>query len=283
MAKNYPQEASKTHGGFSTYAEKIDGKKIRIRSTSFADHFSQATLFWNSQSIHEKEHLIDALQFELSKVETAAIRERMVELLVNVNHDLAYQVAHGLGIHLRKNKKTQTKNTTQIQPTSQALSMAHSIKNTIHTRTVGILISDGADEIAISTIKRMLQKKKARVKILGPRLGVLVGKNNGKIIVNNTIVTTPSIVFDSIFIPGGKASIQALKKSPVALEFIQDAYKHFKTIAVMSDAEEFLKSAGIRVHEQNGILIGQAKQNMIEFGTKFINEMKQHRHWSRKI
>jgi catalase len=69
-----------------------------LRSESFADHYSQANLFYRSQTPVERKHIADALVFELSKVETPAIRERMVAHLVNIDGELAKSVAGGLGL-----------------------------------------------------------------------------------------------------------------------------------------------------------------------------------------
>lgn len=97
LGGNIPNQVSAAQGGFASYPEPVAGSKLRIRSESFADHYGQARLFWNSMSVVEKEHIVKALQFELSKVETRAVRQRMLQHLVQINQTLAAQVALALG------------------------------------------------------------------------------------------------------------------------------------------------------------------------------------------
>src|SRR5258705_576690 len=93
-----PFQARRREGGFVSYAEKIDARKVRARGDKFFDHFSQATLFWNSQSDPQKAHLVQDLCFHLGKVDTVAIRERMLRLLAEVDKTLGARVAEGLGL-----------------------------------------------------------------------------------------------------------------------------------------------------------------------------------------
>ncbi|MDL5501813.1 MAG: catalase-related domain-containing protein, partial [Candidatus Methanoperedens sp.] len=157
----YPIQAKATEGGFTSYTERIEANKIRIRSRSFFDHFSQATLFYNSQSDAEKKHLTDALSFELGKVERVEIRQRMVGLLTQVDENLAANVANALGLPVPKQpeypmnhiipadgdpEEYQPVKVKQSIKKSEALSMANTIKNTIRTRQIAILAADGVDE-----------------------------------------------------------------------------------------------------------------------------------------
>src|SRR5207253_7725370 len=85
--------------GFSSFPETIRQEdKVRGKPERFADHYTQATLFFESQSPIEKAHIIRAFRFELTRVQTAAIRERVVSMLANVSVELAQGVAAGLGI-----------------------------------------------------------------------------------------------------------------------------------------------------------------------------------------
>ena len=163
-----PFQAGADMGGFTSYAERIDAQKIRARSASFFDHFSQATLFFNSQSEPEKGHIIRALRFELGKVETPAIRERMLGLLAQVDKGLANSVAEGLGLTVPAKldkpmnmsipadgdpRKFQPKRVTQAIEASPALSMVDNPnfpKDTIKTRKIAVLLADGFDDAAVA-------------------------------------------------------------------------------------------------------------------------------------
>src|SRR6185295_2115418 len=81
-------------------AATVEGDKVRAKPEKFADHYSQATLFWNSQTPVEKAHIVRGFRFELTKVETPSVRTRMVASLVNVARELAEAVAQGLGMEV---------------------------------------------------------------------------------------------------------------------------------------------------------------------------------------
>ena len=163
-----PFQAKMMEGGFTSFTERIDARKVRERSQSFFDHFSQAKLFFNSQSDAEKNHIVDAFSFELGKVETVAIRERMLGILSKVDKGLAAEVAYNLGLHVPKppeqpmNKSIPADGEpSKFQPVhvessllkSEALSMANTPKDSINTRMIAILAADGVDEIFAATRK----------------------------------------------------------------------------------------------------------------------------------
>src|SRR5687767_7455112 len=93
-----PMQAMQAAGGFVSFPEPAQGVKVRGRTEKFHDHFSQAALFFNSQSQPEKDHMVEALRFELGKVERPQIRERMIGMLNRVDATLAARVAEGLGL-----------------------------------------------------------------------------------------------------------------------------------------------------------------------------------------
>jgi catalase len=278
LAAGSPHEASTKEKGFVSYTEKVSGEKIRERSESFGDHFSQATLFWNSQSDAEKTHLANALCFELAKVDVVEIRERMLILINQVNDDLAMRVAAGLGLKKPK-AKVEMKKLKLTQ--SAALSMLHFMPKTIATRKIAILADDGVDFESIHTLKTQLTKAGATVKILSPVLGELETTSKNKFIpIDNRIVTDPSVTFDAVYIAGGADSVSALLNCPEAVDFIRDAYQHYKTIAASADAKPLLVKAGVNLTAA-GILIGTGKLKAL--ASKFIAAIMQHRHWDRKI
>ena len=274
LAKGYPKE-DKQHG-FSSFAEKIDGTKLRMRSPTFANHYSQATLFWNSQSLTEKKHIIQALQFELGKVETKSIRENMVKHLVKIDFDLASEVAAALGIQI-KNMPDNAELTVKKSP---ALSMENTIKDSIKTRKVGILVTHGADIAAIKQIKSQLESDGAMVEIIGLQLGVLKSAGD-EIAIDHSIQTMPSVIFDGAILCGDKNYLASLLQHGKVVTFLQEIYKHYKTLAIFSPHYELLHSI-LHVDQfwdQPGVIC--SVDNVNKSLASFTGLLTQHRHWLR--
>lgn len=302
-----PFQAKMMEGGFGSYAEKIDAQKVRARSESFFDHFSQAALFFNSQSEPEKDHIVSALRFELGKVETVAIRERMVYMLAQVDKSLANRVAEGLGMSVPSKiegplnqsvpadanvKQYQPKPANKEVGTSPALSMANTAKDSIKTRKIAVLAADGVDDAALGAMKKALMKAGAMVKIVAPRLGTLKGMSGEEVQIDFSLLTSSSVLFDALYIPGGEKSIKALKREADAIHFINEAYKHCKAIAATGKGVELLKASyvGDISESEDGKSPFDAEEGVIasqdnrtgKVATEFIKAIAQHRHWSRE-
>jgi catalase len=290
-----PFQAKYAEGGFTSYTEKIDAKKVRERSPSFFDHFSQATLFYNSQSNEEKNHIADALQFELGKVGTIAIRERMLGILAQIDKGLAAEVAYGLGIHIPKHPDQLNfsvpadANPKNYQPVkvkssivrSEALSMANTKKDSIRTRKVAILIADGVNAASVNTMKNALVKEGAQAEIIAPKLGFIIAENNIEIEVNKSLLTTASVFYDAVYIPGGTNSIATLEAEPDAIHFLNEAYKHCKAIAADADAKQLLNATYFmkKIELDEGILIEDSVKKLTPL---FISAIAKHRFWDRE-
>jgi catalase len=293
-----PFQAKAIEGGFVSYNEHIDAKKVRARSQSFFDHFSQATLFFSSQSEHEKNHIIDAFRFELGKVESAVIRERIVGMLKQVDETLASKVAEGLGILVPKAnvkllnqnipadgdpKKYQPILVKQTLKRSKALSMASTVKDTIKTRLIAILAADGVDEASMNSMKISLEKAGARIKIIAPHLGNIISSGGKPVKVDQSLLIAASVLFDAVYIPDGVKSASSLKENPNAVTFINEAYLHCKAIAVKGVGVEFLQitEAGFGITGKNksfnrkGVLINCTPK-------EFVEAIAQHRFWDRE-
>ncbi|OSZ77027.1 catalase HPII [Chitinophagaceae bacterium IBVUCB2] len=294
-----PFQAKAAEGGFTSHAERIDAKKIRARSQSFFDHFSQATLFYNSQSEAEKNHLTDALRFELSKVETVSIRVRMLGLLNQVDKTLAKNVADELGLPV-PNKPEQPinhsipadGNPAKFQPklvdqgieSSAALSMANTNKDSIQTRKIAVLTADGVNGNSIQQMKKALTEKGAVVEIIAPRLGEIKNDKGAAIKVDKNLRTVASVLYDAVYVPGGKKSVAALMNEADAIHFVDQAYKHCKAIAVDIDAENFMAKTSVgQLLEEKKELPGLVypKKNKSLAGD-FIKAIAQHRFWERE-
>ena len=290
-----PFQATSAEGGFTSYAERIDAKKIRERSPSFFDHFSQAILFYNSQSNEEKNHIADALQFELGKVGTIAIRERMLGILAQIDKGLAAEVAYGLGLHVPKHidqlnfsvpadgdpKSYQPIKVKSSIDRSEALSMANTKKDSIRTRKIAILAADGVNAASLTTMKNALAKEGALAEIIAPKLGFIVAENNIEIEVNKSLLTTASVLYDAVYVPGGTTSIATLEGEPDAIHFLNEAFKHCKAIAFDKGAEQLLEATYFKkkIELDGGILMGD---NVSKLAPLFISAIAQHRFWERE-
>jgi catalase len=303
-----PFQAGADMGGFTSYAERIDAQKVRARSASFFDHFSQATLFFNSQSEPEKNHLINALRFELGKVETPPIRERMLGLLAQVDKTLARRVAEGLGISVPSKlekplnmsipadgdpRKFQPKRLTQEITASAALSMANTPKDTIKTRKIAFLAADGFDDADLLDMKGALMTAGALCMTVAPRLGVLTGAGGEQVKADFSFLTGSSVLFDAVYVPGGEASVETLKTEPEVVNFLNEAYRHCKTIAATGAGVELLNasdagedaaggnSGGDELVINKGVITSR-DANVDGVATEFIKAIAQHRHWERE-
>lgn len=280
LADGKPQEVPVERGGFVSYPEKVDGQKIRVRSDSFADHYSQATLFWNSQSVPEQDHIVSAFQFELAKVQTPLIRQKIVDMLVQVDVGLAQLVADKLALMPAPRNPAAASKTPTIT-VSAALSMAHSPKDSIKTRKVAILAADGVDGQSINDLKAALEQAGAQAKVLALHLGTVSSTTSDAIAVDHTLVTMPSVAFDAVFVPDGQSSTAALLASGEAVHFVREAYKHGKAIASVGDGNQLLARIGVALDEKEGLIAVAAKTPASELAQKFIDAIAQHRFWTR--
>lgn len=310
LGGNCPMQAKANMGGFVSYAERIDGRKMRARSEKFFDHFSQAALFYQSQSEPEKAHLVNALRFELGKVEVAAIRERMVGMLAHVDRTLASRVAQGLGLTVPvkldnplnlsvpadgDTKQFQPKPVSKSMRPSPALSMANTVKEGIKTRKIAILAADGFDGAALSAMKKALTAAGAQAKVIAPRLGVLKSVEGTEVKIDFSLLTASSVLFDAVYIPGRDKSVKALMAEAEAIQFISEAYQHCKTIAATGAGVELVRNSctewnrppngkekGDKLTSDAGVIISPDGEPG-KIATAFIKAVAQHRHWSREL
>jgi catalase len=276
--------------GFQSFAEAIEPPKIRRRSPSFDDHFSQATLFWNSQSPAEKEHLIAAFQFELSKVEVPAIRQRMVDNLAHVDIRLARKVAEPLGIGPPDPKAAaghagfrEPRGKSPVE-TAPSLSM-EARGNGIQTRRIAVLIAPGVELGAFKVIQQALLDAGASTKVIAAHLGVVASSSGQQVPVDHTFANMPSVMFDAVLVPGGAASTQALLQNGDARHYVLEAFRHCKPLCLIGEAAELLRSAGLAPADAPppaGVVIGTNEPTTrVQMAQDFIAAIAKHRHWGR--
>ncbi len=302
LGNNDPQQVKEADGGFVSYEERIDARKVRARSKSFFDHFSQAKLFFVSQSEPEKSHIVDALSFELGKVKDVTIRERMLGVLNEIDEGLSTQVAYNLGLHLPAEKPTNGNIPADGKPEdyesilvessltiSPALSMSNTIKDTIKSRKIAILAADGVDATSLNVIKDTLVAEGATVEVIAPKLGAIIATDDTQIEVDQSFLGAASVLFDAVYVAGGTNAVATLEAEANAVHFLNEAFRHCKPIAAAEDALQVLEatyfskklpsdfSADTVLME--GILVGKPNK---QFASLFTKMIAQHRFWERE-
>jgi catalase len=270
----WPKETdpAATDGGFESYPEPMEGTKIRVRSDSFADHFSQAALFYQSMSDVEKEHIALAYQFELGKVTKPEIRARVVnEILANFDADLAATVAEGLGLP----KPGKGARAVGKQKPSPALSLLNRVVKGIKTRKIAVMAAPGSDGATIRSVQAALKAEGATPLLVAPTLAAIDGMNP-----DATISGMPSIMFDGVVIVGGEQGAKALAQSGDARHFVLEAFRHLKAIAAIGAGKELLSATHLP-EKADGVSIGD--DGKVDAVLKpFIDAVGQHRVWSRR-
>ena len=298
-----PFQAMMKDGGFVSFPERIDAHKIRNRSKSFLDHFSQAKLFYFSQSEPEKNHLIDALRFELGKVERPEIRERMVGILQHVDKALAHEVALGLRVRVPKEMKNLNGSVPAdadprdyepvfkdpVLPKSDALSMANTVKNSISTRKIAFLIADGVELSSMNVVKDILEKEGAVVEVIAPYLGYVVAEDHTEVPVKKSFLTAASVFYDAVYVPAGVNSIATLAAEANAVHFLNEAYKHCKALAfdantspLLEETYFFSKLPSTYTNEsvmREGVILQGDPEKLAR---QFVSAIAQHRFWDRE-
>jgi catalase len=214
--------------GFRSYPSQVEGPKLRIRAETFADHYSQARQFYISQTEVEQGHIAAALTFELSKVETPAIRERMVSHLLNIEEGLANTVATGLRLkNMPEKAEAAVTPRTDLAP-SPALSILKNQQHTLTGRKVGCLVTDGSDGELIHALRSALEEEGGMLEIVAPMVGGIETAAGEWIAGDHKLDGGPSILFDAVVIAVSQEGAEQLAKEATARDFIADAYAHLK-------------------------------------------------------
>jgi catalase len=264
-----------------------DDHKVRGKAERFADHYTQATLFWNSQSDVEKQHIVNAFRFELSRVQTPAIRERMVSGLMNVAARLAEPVAAGLGMRElpMPMPKVMARKITPEVSVSKALSLfARPGDGSIRSRRVAILVADGCDGAALIALADRLTSEGAVARFVSTTLGSVQPAAGESIEADVSLEAAPAVLYDALALPDGKEAIAALRADGRTLEFVKDQYRHCKPILALGAGEQLLRACGIDAVLPNG----QADSGLIiatnpgEGIDDFVAAIAKHRHFARE-
>jgi catalase len=278
--------------GFQTHPDAVESPKVRRRSPSFDDHFSQAVLFWNSQSAAEREHLIAAFQYELSRVETPAVRQRMVDNLAHVDPKLARKIAEPLGIGPPDARAAagqagfrEPRGKTPVD-TAPSLSMENT-GGGIQTRKVAIVLGPGAELGAFKVIQQALLDAGAATRVVAAHLGTIASSSGQQVTVDHTFVAMPSVMFDAVLVPGGAAAAQALLKDGNAVHFVLEAFRHCKPLCLIGESVDILRSVGVALPDAPapaGVVIGTNEPTTrLQMAQDFVAAIGRHRHWGRAM
>jgi catalase len=277
--------------GFVSFPKAIEPDnapldKVRGRPEKFAEHYSQAALFFESQTPQEQAHIIGGFRFELSKVTVPAIRERMVSSLRNVSQALALSVAEGLGIALPEPMPRAIKRIPKPEVTvSKALSLlALPGDGGVATRKIAIFMADGVEGESITAIMDALTEAGAVVRLLGSRLGTVTSEEGETFEVDATLENSPSVLFDALVLPDGTEAVENLAHDGHTLEFLKDQYRHCKTILALGAASSLLDKAGISPQlptgaEDPGLIVAASSEALD--AQIFIAAVARHRHPAR--
>jgi catalase len=221
----------------------VEGPKVRLRAESFADHYTQARMFFRSQNGTEQAHLIAAIVFELSKVTLPHVRVRVLANLRNVDEEMAARVAGGLEATLPEASSP------GVPAAEMALSPAITVIGkyppTLEGRAVGILLGEGADGTAVDTLRQAAVAAGASVKLLAQKLGGVVTADGAMLAADAQLAGSPSVIFDAVAILTGESGAAQLAADAAAVDFTRDAFGHLKAIGFSTAAAGLLEKAGV--------------------------------------
>ena len=279
-------------GGYTHFPSPVAGEKIRKRSDSFSDHFSQAALFFDSLSVPEKRHLTAALQFEIGKVETREIRQRVVDMLAKVDSDLARSVAEVVGA------STPALLPKPVNPllgitSSPALSQEQRPGTSIRTRKVAVLIADGFSNTQLQPVQKALEGEGAVVELISPKLGLVKSAEGQDVEAKHNFLTAASVLYDAVLVPGGAASVATMLLQGYPVRFVREAFHHAKAIGATGEGADLLSMAGAipatfkatpaSVRSDRGVVVASAGAQADAFSKELVAAIQRHRHWDRDV
>ncbi|MCZ4091304.1 catalase [Sinorhizobium psoraleae] len=264
--------------GFRHFASDEQGPKVRLRAESFADHYSQARLFFVSQTPPEQRHIADALTFELSKVQTPAIRERMVSHLLNIDETLGKKVAHALGLKSVPKPADAAVPTRQDLDPSPALSIIERGPKRFEGRKLGILVTDGTDASVLKAVTTAVITEGAVFEFIAPKVGGITASDGQWMQAHQMIEGAPSVLYDAVVLLPSPNAVAELVDVAAARDFVADAFAHCKYIGYVEAAVPLLEKAGIaNALDEGTISLGDPKSVQT-----FVKSLGSLRVWARE-
>jgi len=256
--------------GFKSFPDPESGPKLRKRPETFADHYSQARQFYRSMTPPEQTNIVSALTFELSKVETVAVRTRMLGHLDLIEVDLGKRVAAAMAMTGKADKITPAVAPRDDLKPSPALSLVAKAPKTIKGRTLAVMVTDGSDAKAIVALQKAVKKEGATLKLVAPKIGPM---KNG-LTPDMTIDGGPSCLFDAVVLLPGQAEMPILLGMASSINWLRDAFGHLKAIGFNNAAQAMFGKAGLDAAAPGIVSVGKGADD-------FIAAAKQHRFWDR--
>ena len=270
-----PREEPAT--GFTSFPAPEAGEKRRVRPASFADHYSQARQFFQSQLPVEQGHIVDAFVFELSKVQRPAIRELVVANLRNVDETLAGAVAEGLGMFPVPDASPTTVEVRDDLDPSPALSLLSNGPTTFAGRKVGVLVSDGASAVSWTALCEVLGGEHVNVEVIAARVGGVTLDDGVLLPAHQMVGGAPSALYDAVAVLASPAGAAALAALPAARDFVTDAHAHHKYIGYLPPSTELFVAAGLTDPMDAGYLDVSTKAG----ANSFVTACRSLRYWAR--
>ena len=268
-----PRESAER--GFASYAEQESGDKQRIRPESFADHYSQARQFFRSMSEPEQRHIISAFAFELGKVETVAVRKRMLGHLMIIEPTLGAAVEEALGMVGEAERLTPARAPIDLDE-SPALSLIKKAKPTLRGRKVGALVTDGVDDGVLDALRSAVEKEGAVFAIVAPKIGGVKTAKGQRVAADHALSSGPSIFFDAVALLPSAKGAELLAREAAAIDWVRDAFGHLKVIGTVEAAGPILEKAAV---EEDAGVVDLAGRGGVKI---FIEAARRQRVWERE-
>lgn len=269
LAGNTPKPATPAEGGYEHYQEKVEGKVTRARSDSFNDHFSQATLFWNSMSPTEKKHIIEAFSFELSNVKSESVKQQVVDMFANVSLELTTAFSKKIGL------TPPTSGGSNVTQSSPALSMVNTIFSP-KTLTVAVIVTDGFNGPDLEYVLNGWRAEGIIPKVISENIGIVEGTDGTTITAEYTFLSAKSVQFDAVYLVRASDDNQKFNKN--AAYFVEEAFSHYKPIGANPELKQWMETnhfAG-----KPGVVISADTE---QFTIDFIQAIAKHRFWDRIV
>jgi catalase len=268
-----PRESAER--GFVTYADQESGDKLRIRSETFADHYSQARQFFRSMTEPEQRHIISAFAFELGKVETVAIRKRMLGHLMIIERTLGAAVEEALGMVGEAERLTPARDPIDLDE-SPALSLIKKAKPTLRGRKVGALITDGVDDAVLDALRSAVEREGATFAIVAPKAAGVKTAKGKRVAADHALSSGPSIFFDAVALVPSADGAALLAREAAAIDWMRDAFGHLKVIGTVEAAGPILEKAAV---EEDAGVVDLAGRGGVKI---FIEVARRQRVWERE-
>jgi catalase len=265
--------------GFRTFAaqnaEDEQGDKLRIRPERFADHYSQARLFFRSMTEPEQRHIISAFAFEFAKVETIPIRTRMLGHLMIIDDTLGTAVEQALGMEGMADTITPARDPIDMDA-SPMLSLIEKAKPTIKGRKVAALVTDGVDDKVLEALRKAIEKEGALLAIIAPKIGGVTTAKGKKLPADQALSGAPSVLFDAVALLPSETGAEAMVKEAAAIDWLRDAFGHLKIIGYVAEAAPIFAKAAIAPDADEGVV------DLASGVAGFLDAAKKHRIWARE-